>query len=186
MKKIILASKSPRRKELLNLLDVEFSIEVRAVNEVFSDRLKTDEVAEYLARLKAGAFKSIKPDELIITADTVVVLNDEILGKPKNTSEAQQMLKNLSGKSHLVITGVCLKTNDRLISFSSSTKVYFKKLTTSEIDYYIENYQPFDKAGSYGIQEWIGAIGITKIEGSYYNVVGLPIYQLNEELKQFI
>lgn len=186
MKKIILASKSPRRKELLNLLDVEFSIEVRAVNEVFSDRLKTDEVAEYLARLKADAFKSIKPDELIITADTVVVLNDEILGKPKNTSEAQQMLKNLSGKSHLVITGVCLKTNDRLISFSSSTKVYFKKLTTSEIDYYIENYQPFDKAGSYGIQEWIGAIGITKIEGSYYNVVGLPIYQLNEELKQFI
>ena len=186
MKKIILASKSPRRKELLNLLDVEFSIEVRAVNEVFSDRLKTDEVAEYLARLKADAFKSIKPDELIITADTVVVLNDEILGKPKNTSEAQQMLKNLSGKSHLVITGVCLKTNDRLISFSSSTKVYFKKLTTSEIDYYIENYQPFDKAGSYGIQEWIGAIGITKIEGSYYNVVGLPIYKLNEELKQFI
>tara|TARA_B110000971_G_C20025586_1_gene508648 strand:+ start:779 stop:1339 length:561 start_codon:yes stop_codon:yes gene_type:complete len=186
MKKIILASKSPRRKELLNLLDVEFSIEVRAVNEVFSDRLKTDEVAEYLARLKADAFKSIKPDELIITADTVVVLNDEILGKPKNTSEAQQMLKKLSGKSHLVITGVCLKTNDRLISFSSSTKVYFKKLTTSEIDYYIENYQPFDKAGSYGIQEWIGAIGITKIEGSYYNVVGLPIYQLNEELKQFI
>ncbi|MDA7787328.1 Maf family nucleotide pyrophosphatase [bacterium] len=186
MKKIILASKSPRRKELLNLLDVEFSIEVRAVNEVFSDRLKTDEVAEYLARLKADAFKSIKPDELIITADTVVVLNDEILGKPKNTSEAQQMLKKLSDKSHLVITGVCLKTNDRLISFSSSTKVYFKKLTTSEIDYYIENYQPFDKAGSYGIQEWIGAIGITKIEGSYYNVVGLPIYKLNEELKQFI
>ena len=186
MKKIILASKSPRRKELLNLLDVEFSIEVRAVNEVFSDRLKTDEVAEYLARLKADAFKSIKPDELIITADTVVVLNDEILGKPKNTSEAQQMLKKLSDKSHLVITGVCLKTNDRLVSFSSSTKVYFKKLTTSEIDYYIENYQPFDKAGSYGIQEWIGAIGITKIEGSYYNVVGLPIYKLNEELKQFI
>ena len=186
MKKIILASKSPRRKELLNLLDVEFTIEVRTVNEVFSDGLKTDEVAEYLARLKADAFKSIKPDELIITADTVVVLNDEILGKPKNALEAQQMLKSLSDKSHQVITGVCLKTNERLISFSSSTKVYFKKLTITEIDYYIEKYQPFDKAGSYGIQEWIGAIGITKIEGSYFNVVGLPIYQLNEALKQFI
>jgi len=186
MKKIILASKSPRRKELLNLLDVEFTIEVRTVNEVFSDGLKTDEVAEYLARLKADAFKSIKPDELVITADTVVVLNDEILGKPKNALESQQMLKSLSGKSHQVITGVCLKTNERLISFSSSTKVYFKKLTITEIDYYIEKYQPFDKAGSYGIQEWIGAIGITKIEGSYFNVVGLPIYQLNEALKQFI
>jgi septum formation protein len=186
MKKIILASKSPRRKELLNLLDVEFTIEVRTVNEVFSDGLKTDEVAEYLARLKADAFKSIKPDELVITADTVVVLNDEILGKPKNALESQQMLKSLSGKNHQVITGVCLKTNERLISFSSSTKVYFKKLTITEIDYYIEKYQPFDKAGSYGIQEWIGAIGITKIEGSYFNVVGLPIYQLNEALKQFI
>lgn len=186
MRKIILASKSPRRKELLNLLDLKFSVEVKEVNEIFSDKLKTDDVAEYLAKLKADAFSELNEDELIITADTVVVLDDEILGKPENKEEAQGMLKSLSGRSHEVITGVCLKTSKKLVSFSSSTKVYFKKLTTPEIEYYIENYQPYDKAGSYGIQEWIGAIGIHKIEGSYYNVVGLPIDQLNKELEQFI
>ena len=186
MRKIILASKSPRRKELLNLLDLKFSVEVKEVNEIFSDKLKTDDVAEYLAKLKADAFSELNEDELIITADTVVVLDDEILGKPENKEEAQGMLKSLSGRSHEVITGVCLKTSKKLVSFSSSTKVYFKKLTTPEIEYYIENYQPYDKAGSYGIQEWIGAIDIHKIEGSYYNVVGLPIDQLNKELEQFI
>jgi septum formation protein len=179
MKSIILASQSPRRKELLALLDLEFTVEVREVDEVFPDDLDATEVAEYLAKLKASAFTNITDEQLIITADTVVVLDNKILGKPKNKAEATQMLQSLSNRSHRVITGVCIKTCDKTISFSNTTKVYFKELTASEIDYYIENYKPFDKAGSYGIQEWIGAIGITKIEGSYFNVVGLPIQELN-------
>lgn len=179
MKNIILASQSPRRKELLALLDIEFTVEVREVDEVFPDDLVATEVAEYLAKLKASAFTNITDEQLIITADTVVVLDNKILGKPKNKAESTQMLQSLSNRSHRVITGVCIKTCDKTISFSNTTKVYFKELTASEIDYYIENYKPFDKAGSYGIQEWIGAIGITKIEGSYFNVVGLPIQELN-------
>jgi septum formation protein len=179
MKNIILASQSPRRKELLALLDLEFTVEVREVDEVFPDNIDVTEVAEYLAKLKASAFTNITDEQLIITADTVVVLDNKILGKPKNKAEATQMLQSLSNRSHRVITGVCIKTCDKTISFSNTTKVYFKELTASEIDYYIENYKPFDKAGSYGIQEWIGAIGITKIEGSYFNVVGLPIQELN-------
>jgi len=186
MKSIILASQSPRRKELLTLLDLEFTVEVRAVDEIFPDNLEVTVVAEYLAKLKASVFTDIKNDQLIITADTVVVLDEQILGKPKSKAEATTMLQSLSGRSHKVITGVCIKTSDKTNSFSNTTKVYFKELTTSEIDYYIENYKPFDKAGSYGIQEWIGAIGITKIEGSYFNVVGLPIQELNKRLKPLL
>jgi len=182
MKNIILASKSPRRKELLALLDLEFTVEVCEVDEVFPDNLEVTEVAEYLAKLKSSAFTDIKKEQLIITADTVVVLDEQILGKPKNKIEATTMLQSLSNRSHRVITGVCIKSSGKTISFSNTTKVYFKELRASEIDYYIENYKPFDKAGSYGIQEWIGAIGITKIEGSYFNVVGLPIQELNEIL----
>ena len=179
MKNIILASQSPRRKELLGLLDLEFTVEVREVDEVFPDDLVVTEVAEYLAKLKASVYTDITDKQLIITADTVVVLDNHILGKPKSKAEASTMLQSLSNRSHQVITGVCIKSHDKTISFSNTTKVYFKELTASEIDYYIENYKPFDKAGSYGIQEWIGAIGITKIEGSYFNVVGLPIQELN-------
>ena len=179
MKNIILASQSPRRKELLGLLDLEFTVEVREVDEVFPDDLVVTEVAEYLAKLKASVYTDITDKQLIITADTVVVLDNHILGKPKDKVEATSMLQSLSNRSHQVITGVCIKSHDKTISFSNTTKVYFKELTASEIDYYIENYKPFDKAGSYGIQEWIGAIGITKIEGSYFNVVGLPIQELN-------
>jgi septum formation protein len=185
MKSIILASQSPRRKELLSLLDLEFRVEVRSVDEVFPNDLKTSEVAEYLAALKASAFAMIEDEQVIITADTVVVLDDRILGKPTNKVEASKMLRSLSNRNHEVITGVCLKSAKKTISFSSTTKVYFKDLAATEIDYYIENYKPYDKAGSYGIQEWIGAIGITKIEGSYFNVVGLPIQELNEQLKNF-
>ena len=185
MKSIILASQSPRRKELLSLLDLEFKVEVKSINEVFPKDLKTSEVAEYLAMLKASAFTTIEDKQVIITADTVVVLDDTILGKPNNKFEASKMLRSLSNRNHEVITGVCLKSAKKVISFSSSTKVYFKNLSNAEIDYYIENYKPYDKAGSYGIQEWIGAIGITKIEGSYFNVVGLPIQELNEQLKNF-
>jgi len=182
MKNIILASKSPRRKELLELLDLSFTVEVREVNEVFPESLDVSKVAEYLANLKAAAFTDIPTDQIIITADTVVILNEQILGKPKNKAEAAKMLQSLSNRSHKVMTGVCMKSKDKIISFSNTTKVFFKELTSSEIEYYIENYKPFDKAGSYGIQEWIGAIGITKIEGSYFNVVGLPIQELNEQL----
>ena len=185
MKSIILASQSPRRKELLSLLDLEFTVEVKSIDEIFPKDLKTSKVAEYLAELKASAFTNIKDDQVIITADTVVILNDTILGKPKDKAEATEMLHRLSNRSHEVITGVCLKSAQKSSTFSSSTKVYFRDLTDAEIDYYIENYKPYDKAGSYGIQEWIGAIGITKIEGSYFNVVGLPIQELNEQLKKF-
>ena len=185
MKSIILASQSPRRKELLSLLDLEFTVEVKSIDEIFPKDLKTSKVAEYLAELKASAFTNIKDEQVIITADTVVILNDTILGKPKDKAEATEMLHRLSNRSHEVITGVCLKSAQKTSTFSSSTKVYFRDLTDAEIDYYIENYKPYDKAGSYGIQEWIGAIGITKIEGSYFNVVGLPIQELNEQLKKF-
>ena len=185
MKSIILASQSPRRKELLSLLDLEFTVEVKSIDEIFPKDLNTSKVAEYLAELKASAFTNIKDDQVIITADTVVILNDTILGKPKDKAEATEMLHRLSNRSHEVITGVCLKSAQKTSTFSSSTKVYFKDLTDAEIDYYIENYKPYDKAGSYGIQEWIGAIGITKIVGSYFNVVGLPIQELNEQLKKF-
>ena len=182
---IILASKSPRRKELLKLLDLKFKVEVDEVDEVFPEALDTDEVAEYLANLKANAFNNIEANQIVITADTVVILDKQILGKPKDISEAAKMLKSLSNRSHKVMTGVCIKSKDKTVSFSNTTKVFFKQLTSSEINYYIENYKPFDKAGSYGIQEWIGAIGISKIEGSYFNVVGLPIYQLYKNLKEY-
>ena len=128
---------------------------------------------------------NIESNQILITADTVVILDKQILGKPKDISEAAKMLKNLSNRSHKVMTGVCIKSKDKTVSFSNTTKVFFKQLTSSEINYYIENYKPFDKAGSYGIQEWIGAIGISKIEGSYFNVVGLPIYQLYKNLKEY-
>ena len=185
MKNIILASKSPRRKELLELLDLNFTVEVPEVDEVFPESLDVTKVAEYLANLKADAFTNIPTDTVVITADTVVILDEQILGKPKDKAEAVNMLKSLSNRCHKVITGVCIKSKDKTVSFSNTTKVFFKELTSSEIEHYIENYKPFDKAGSYGIQEWIGAIGITKIEGSYFNVVGLPIHELNKQLANF-
>ena len=185
IKKIILASKSPRRKELLDLLDLNFKVEIPRVNEVYPENLEVINVAEYLANLKADAFTNISSDTIVISADTVVILNEKILGKPKNKTESVKMLQSLSNRNHKVITGVCIKSKDKTISFSNTTKVFFKKLKSSEINYYIENYKPFDKAGSYGIQEWIGAIGINKIEGSYFNVVGLPINQLYKNLKEY-
>ena len=185
IKNIILASQSPRRKELLNLLDLNFKVVITEVNEVYPENLEVSKVAEYLANLKAEAFTNISSDTVVITADTVVILNEQILGKPKNKTEAAKMLQSLSNRNHKVMTGVCIKSKDKTISFSNTTKVFFKELTSSEINYYIENYKPFDKAGSYGIQEWIGAIGISNIEGSYFNVVGLPINQLYKKLKEY-
>ena len=185
IKNIILASQSPRRKELLNLLDLNFKVEIPKVNEVYPENLEVIKVAEYLANLKAEAFTNIPSDSVVISADTVVILNEQILGKPKNKTESLKMLQSLSNRNHNVMTGVCIKSKYKTISFSNTTKVFFKELTYSEINYYIENYKPFDKAGSYGIQEWIGAIGISKIEGSYFNVVGLPINQLYKNLKEY-
>ncbi len=184
--KIILASKSPRRQQMLTDLGLNYEIRTKEVEEVYPADLKVEDIAVYLAELKAKAFREeLKNNELVITADTVVCVDDTVLGKPKDKADAVKMLQLLSGRSHRVISGVCLMNNKHQKSFTSTTKVFFKALTTEEINYYIDNYQPFDKAGAYGIQEWIGYIGIERIEGSYYNVVGLPIQRLYEEIKNF-
>ena len=182
--RLILGSKSPRRQELLGSLDFPFRVEVRSVDETFPHNLPVEELAEFIAEKKAEAFTDLKRDELVITSDTVVVCNGIALAKPANAEEAKGMLRMLSGKTHQVITGVCLKTPEDQRSFSETTHVQFDELSEEEIDYYIEKYRPFDKAGSYGIQEWIGMIGIKGIEGDYYNVMGLPLNRLYRELKQ--
>ncbi len=182
-KKVILASKSPRRQELLKGLNIPFEVLTREVNEDYPAHIATAEIAEFLAKKKANAFVDILNDEnIIICADTIVVLGNKVLGKPKSHAEAFEMLEALSGRQHKVISGVCVKTNTKTISFSSTTIVDFKTLSDAEINFYIKTYKPFDKAGSYGIQEWIGYIGISNINGSYFNVMGLPVYELNEVL----
>ena len=184
--KIILASKSPRRRELLQGLDLPFEVIIHEVDEIFPDDLPIDEIPVYLAKLKAEPFyDELTNDTLVITADTIVCIDDLVLGKPIDYEHASSMLRQLSGKKHIVITGVCLTTRNKQVSFSASTDVYFKNLTDSEIDYYLKNYQPYDKAGSYGVQEWIGYIAIERIEGSYFNVMGLPVQRLYEELIKF-
>ncbi|PKP31397.1 MAG: septum formation protein Maf [Bacteroidetes bacterium HGW-Bacteroidetes-17] len=185
--KIILASGSPRRQSLLKELGLDFRVELREIDEVYPPNLMGKEIAEYLAGLKAAAFKSneIPDDHLLITADTIVCVDDKMLAKPEDFAHAKKMLQLLSGRWHEVITGVCLKSNKKQIIFSASTQVRFKTLTLSEINYYIENYKPYDKAGAYGIQEWIGFIGISEISGSFHNVMGLPVQKLYEELIKF-
>lgn len=185
--KIILASNSPRRKELLSGLDVDFEVRVLAgIDESYPASLPTMQIAEYISKKKAAAYReTMAVDELIITADTVVILGDEVMGKPKDDAEACRMLRELSGQTHQVITGVTLTTMERQISFSVKTDVTFKELTNEEIHYYVEKYHPMDKAGAYGIQEWIGHIGVTGLSGSFYNVMGLPIQRIYEALKMF-
>ncbi|MFD2244834.1 Maf-like protein [Pontibacter ruber] len=183
---ILLASNSPRRKELLAGLGLTFTVRVKEVHEDFPEHLYREEVAEFLASHKADAYQHELTNELLITADTIVCLEDRILNKPADYEEAFQMLRALSGTAHEVITGVCLLTKEKKTVFHDVTKVYFKELTDAEIDYYITHYKPFDKAGAYGIQEWIGMIGIKKIEGSYFNVVGLPVQKLYDHLAEFI
>ena len=183
---IILASKSPRRQQLLRTLGLTFSVKIKEIEEVFPEGLSKEEVPVYLAELKAAPFENeLSENDLLITADTVVCLDNEILGKPADYEEAYQMLRNLSNKTHEVITGVCLTSKNKKRSFYAVTNVEFKSLSGDEIDYYIQNYKPYDKAGAYGIQEWIGAIGITHIEGSFYNVMGLPIQKLYEKIQTF-
>lgn len=184
---IILASNSPRRKELLNGLDLDYEVKVLPdIEETYPESLSTEEIPLYIAEEKAAAYQQMMAkDDLIITADTVVVLGDEVLGKPSDLDDARRMLRELSGKTHQVITGVCLMTKDKKRSFTVTTDVTFKELTDEEIDYYVETYKPLDKAGAYGIQEWIGYIGVTGLNGSYFNVMGLPVQRIYNELKVF-
>jgi septum formation protein maf len=186
MKHIILASNSPRRRELLAGLDLEFEVRVLPdIDESYPKDLPAAEVAGYISREKADSYRAlIGEDDLVITADTVVIVGNEVLGKPKDADEARRMLHLISGRTHQVITGVCLLTTDKEHSFSVTTDVTFKQLSDDEITYYIEHYKPFDKAGAYGIQEWIGYIGVTSINGSYFNVMGLPVQRLWEEIKK--
>jgi septum formation protein len=185
--KLILASQSPRRRELLRGLDVEFDVTSVDADESFPAALKGADAVQYICKAKANAYKPLLADKTIaITADTVVILDDKIIGKPKTEEEAFGMIKSLSGRVHEVITAVCIFTNEKTTEFYSSTEVHFSALTDEEIRYYINKYKPFDKAGSYGVQEWIGYIGIEKIVGSYFNVMGLPVKRLYDELKTFI
>ena len=183
--KLILASNSPRRRELLAGLDVDFDVFVLdGIDESYPQDLKSTDVALYIARKKAEAYKQIiAPDALVITADTVVVVDNRILGKPHDEAEAMEMLREISGRTHLVITGVCLTTQEKQVSFSVETEVTFKSLSDAEIEHYVTKYKPYDKAGAYGIQEWIGYVGVTSLKGSYYNVMGLPVQRIYEELK---
>ena len=185
--KIILASKSPRRKQLLENLGIDFIVVSKNVKEVYPENMNPTETALFLSEIKAKAFhkSEINDNDLIIAADTIVSLNGKIMGKPTDHDNAKEILEKLSGREHEVITGVCLKSKDKFRSFTVKTKVHFKKLSDKEIDFYVDNYKPMDKAGAYGIQEWIGYIGIDKIEGSFYNVMGLPTQKLYEELLKF-
>lgn len=184
MKKIILASNSPRRKELLAGLGIGFEVHVlKDIDESYPEDLPACEVANFISHAKAKAYKNIiGDDELVITADTVVVLDDMVMGKPATREEAVEMLKALSGKTHHVITGVCLTTTEEQRALSVTSEVTFKVLADEEIDYYVDNYRPYDKAGAYGIQEWIGYIGVTALKGSYFNVMGLPVQRIYQEL----
>lgn len=182
--KIILASKSPRRQALLGGLEVDFEIRTPEVEEVYSSDLKREEVPLYLAKLKADSMKNnLGDDELLITSDTIVYIDDEILEKPTDRDEAIEMVSRLSGNTHTVITAVALTSKEKQSAFHDETEVTFMDLTRAEIEHYIDNYEPYDKAGSYGVQELIGYIGIRSMTGSYFNVMGLPLHRLYEELK---
>lgn len=184
---IILASKSPRRHHLLKELGLEFSIHSNSnTNETYPDDLTKEEIVIYLAKQKANHFvRKLSKNDILITADTIVILKNKVLNKPKDKSDAFAMLKSMSGNKHVVYTGVCIKSLGKTATFYAKTDVYFKELTNEEIDYYIEKFKPYDKAGAYGIQEWIGYIGIERIDGSYFNVMGLPVQKLYDELSNF-
>ena len=181
---IILASNSPRRKELLSGLDIEYEVRTLPdIDESYPETLPQAEVAEFLARKKATAYLSVlKDNELLITADTIVLLNDKIYGKPMDNADAKRMLRDLSGQTHRVITGVCLTSTQKKVVFSDTAHVTFSDLSDEEIEYYVEKYRPMDKAGAYGVQEWIGYVAVKYIEGSYFNVMGLPIHRVYEEI----
>jgi septum formation protein len=183
MKRIILASKSPRRKQLLEWAEIDFEIIVKPTPEDYSNDLAIDEIPVHIARQKAIAIKKeLGDDSIIIAADTLVILNDKVIGKPTDRNDAIKILSELSAQKHLVITGVVIISNEKEISFADITEVWFHELTTEQIEFYVDKYKPFDKAGAYAIQEWIGVIGIKKINGDFYNVMGLPVSRVVKEL----
>lgn len=182
---IILASSSPRRQEILHLAGLDFKVLNPDIKEQWPSSMPLQEVPEYLAKKKANTLIKQGVEGLIIAADTVVILNGKLLGKPKDEAEVHTMLNALSGKHHQVITGVCMQSQERLVSFKDTTSVTFKELDKSEINYYCSNFSPLDKAGAYGIQEWIGMIGVVAINGSFYNVMGLPIHKVYHFLKEW-
>lgn len=184
--KVILASNSPRRKELLSGLLVDYEVRVlEGIEESYPEGLKGEEIPQYIAREKADAYRqTMAADELIITADTIVYVDGEVLGKPADTEDAVRMLKKLSGRTHKVITGVCLTMSAMQKTFATITEVTFATLSDEEIRFYVDRFRPFDKAGAYGVQEWIGYVGVTGLNGSFYNVMGLPVQRLYQELKR--
>lgn len=188
MKKIniVLASQSPRRQELLRGMGFEFETVCLDIDESFPKELKAEDIVIYLSRKKANAIVEVDADTLVITADTIVWLGDDVMNKPYNIEESKMMLRMLSGRKHVVYTGVSLKTKEDITTFYDQTDVYFKCLSEEEIEFYVSNYKPFDKAGSYGVQEWIGYVGIDRIDGSFYNVMGLPTAKLYDEIKKII
>lgn len=182
---LILASGSPRRQQFFKDLDLDFEIRLKEIEEIFPPELKAEQITNYLAELKANAFEGeLKPNEILITSDTIVWHNNKALGKPKDAQDAFTILKSLSNTTHEVITSVCFKTIEKTSVIYEITKVTFNELSDEAIDYYIKNYKPFDKAGAYGIQEWIGFIGVSKIEGSYANVMGMPTDKVYEYLSK--
>ncbi|HMG66512.1 MAG TPA: Maf family protein [Chitinophagaceae bacterium] len=186
MKKIILASQSPRRKQLLEWAEVPFEIVVKETPETFPQGMNVDEASIYIARQKALAVQSIvDKDAIILAADTIVVINGQIIGKPKDRNDAVRILSDLSGNRHDVITGVVLRQGDIEISFADRTEVFFHELSQEQIDFYVDKYKPYDKAGAYAIQEWIGVIGIKSVSGDFYNVMGLPVSRVVKALKKF-
>lgn len=184
---IVLASNSPRRKELLQRMGVNFKVRTLfGIDESYPDSLRGEDIVRYISRNKAQAYRSsMAPNELLITADTIVYVEGEVMGKPKTAEQAKEMLHKLSGKSHQVITGVTIVTADRTEDFGVTSQVKFAEITDEEINFYVDNYLPFDKAGAYGIQEWIGIVAVEDIKGSYFNVVGLPVQRLYQKLKTF-
>lgn len=183
---IILASKSPRRQELLQMMGIDFKVVLRDVDESYPEGLTPTQIALHIAEKKAKAFDEVIQNEIVITADTIVSLDGKILGKPENEAHAFEILSDLSGKRHEVITAVCLLKNHQIISFYDISEVFFKELSEEQINYYISNYSPMDKAGAYGIQEWIGLVAVERINGSYSNIVGLPTQRLYEELQKLM
>jgi septum formation protein len=182
---LMLASGSPRRKDLLEQVGIEFEIFTRDVDEYFPDNLHPRAVAVLIAENKAKAYTDLSMDKIVMTADTVVALEGKVLGKPKDREHAIEMISSLSGKKHSVITGITIFHKGKFQSFSEETQVKFRKLDMNQIRYYVEKYEPYDKAGAYGIQEWIGMVGVEKIDGDFYNVMGLPVGRLYEELKNY-
>lgn len=179
---LILASGSPRRQQFFKELDLDFSIKLKPVDEIFPENLKGSDITDYLARLKASVFTDLSQEDILVTSDTIVWFQQQALNKPENQEEAFEMISSLSGNTHEVITSVAFTTPQQQLVINDTTRVTFKNLSHEEINYYITNFQPYDKAGGYGIQEWFGYIAVTRLEGSYFNVMGMPLHKVYETL----